>query len=137
MRLASRNQASRGEATFRMTGAPLKEALDDATVVVLREQEELGLDILTDGEMRRTHFIFHIAGQWDGIDTKSLVNKTIYRNRTANRMVPRITGKIARHDAASVDDLRVARSHTGRPLKMAVPGPMTVADSAANVGLLP
>jgi 5-methyltetrahydropteroyltriglutamate--homocysteine methyltransferase len=125
-------ETQRSEATFRMTGAPLKEALDDATVVVLREQEELGLDILTDGEMRRTHFIFHIAGQWDGIDTENLVNKTIYRNRTANRMVPRITGKIARRDAASVDDLRVARSHTGRPLKMAVPGPMTVADSAAN-----
>ena len=48
--------------------------------------------------MRRTHFIFHIAGQWDGIDTENLVNKTIYRNRTANRMVPRITGKIVRRD---------------------------------------
>jgi 5-methyltetrahydropteroyltriglutamate--homocysteine methyltransferase len=115
-----------------MSGAPLKEALDDATIVVLREQEELGLDILTDGEMRRTHFIFHIAGAWDGIDTKNLVNKAIYRNRTANRMVPRITGKIVRHNAASVEDLRVARSHTRLPLKMAVPGPMTVADSAAN-----
>src|ERR1700733_7913768 len=125
-------ETQRSEATFRMTGAPLKEALDDATLVVLREQEELGLDILTDGQMRRAPFIFHIAGQWDGIDTRNLVNKTIYRNRTANRMVPRITGKIARRDAASVDDLRVARSHTGRPLKMAVPGPMTVADSAAN-----
>ena len=125
-------ETQRSEAAFRMTGAPLEEALDDATVVVLREQEELGLDILTDGEMRRTHFIFHIAGQWDGIDTENLVNKTIYRNRTANRMVPRITAKIVRRDAASVDDLRVARSHTGRPLKMAVPGPMTIADSVAN-----
>ena len=122
----------RSEATFRMTGEALKEAQDDATVVVLREQEELGLDILTDGEMRRTHFIFHIAGKWDGIDTENLVNKTIYRNRTANRMVPRITGKIARRTAASVEDLCVAKAHTARPLKMAVPGPMTVADSAAN-----
>ena len=116
-----------------MTGAPLKEALDDATVVVLREQEELGLDILTDGEMRRTHFIFHIAGQWDGIDTRNLVNKTIYRNRTANRMVPRITGKIVRHDRGI--GRRSARRQgriPARPLKMAVPGPMTVADSAAN-----
>ena len=97
----------RSEAMFRMSGAPLTEALDDATVVVLREQEELGLDILTDGEMRRTHFIFHIAGTWDGIDTKTLVNKAVYRNRAA-------------------------KSHTARPLKMAVPGPMTVVDSAAN-----
>ncbi|HEX3506296.1 MAG TPA: cobalamin-independent methionine synthase II family protein [Xanthobacteraceae bacterium] len=123
---------ARSEATFRMTGAPLKEALDDATIVVLREQEELGLDILTDGEMRRTHFIFHVAGAWDGIDTRNLVNKEIYRNRAANRMVPRITGKITRRAAASVEDLHVARSHTRLPLKMAVPGPMTVTDSAAN-----
>jgi len=115
-----------------MSGEALKEAWDDATIVVLREQEELGLDILTDGEMRRTHFIFHIAGAWDGIDTKNLVNKAIYRNRAANRMVPRITGKIVRTGAASVDDLRIAKSHTRQPLKMAVPGPMTVADSAAN-----
>jgi 5-methyltetrahydropteroyltriglutamate--homocysteine methyltransferase len=122
----------RSEAEFRMTGEVLKEALDDATIVVLREQEELGLDILTDGEMRRRHFIFHIAGAWDGVDTTNLVNKTVYRNRAANRMVPRITGKIARRAAASVEDLRVAKAHTSRPLKMAVPGPMTVVDSAAN-----
>jgi 5-methyltetrahydropteroyltriglutamate--homocysteine methyltransferase len=122
----------RGEATFRMTGAPLKEALDDATRLVLCDQERLDLDILTDGEIRRGHFIFHIAGTWDGIDGKNLVNKPIYRNRTANRMVPRITGKIVRYAAASVEDLRFAKAHTGRPLKMAVPGPMTVADSAAN-----
>jgi 5-methyltetrahydropteroyltriglutamate--homocysteine methyltransferase len=123
---------ARSDATFRISGEPLKEALDDATIVVLREQEELGLDILTDGEMRRRHFIFHIAGAWDGVDTKNLVNKEIYRNRTANRMVPRITGKIARRATASVEDLHVAKSHTRLPLKMAVPGPMTVADSAAN-----
>jgi 5-methyltetrahydropteroyltriglutamate--homocysteine methyltransferase len=122
----------RSEATFRMSGEGLKEALDDAMVVALHEQEQLGLDILTDGEMRRAHFIFHIAGTWHGIDTKNLVNKTIYRNREANRLVPRITGKIVRHAAASVEDLRIAKSHTRQPLKMAVPGPMTVADSAAN-----
>src|ERR1700692_2376568 len=101
---------TRSEATFRMTGDSLQGALEEATMVRLREQEELGLDILTDGEMRRTHFIFHIAGKWDGIDTTTLVNKTVYRNRTANRMVPRITGKIVRQAAASVDDLRVAKA---------------------------
>jgi 5-methyltetrahydropteroyltriglutamate--homocysteine methyltransferase len=122
----------RNQLTFRVSGDVLKEAMDDATILVLREQEELGLDILTDGEMRRSHFIFHIAGTWDGVDTEKLVKKQIYRNRAADRMVPRITGKIVRRAAASVDDLRAARSHTSRPLKMAVPGPMTVADSAAN-----
>jgi 5-methyltetrahydropteroyltriglutamate--homocysteine methyltransferase len=124
--------SQRSQVTFHHSGDALKEALDDATVVVLREQEELGLDILTDGELRRTHFIFHIAGAWDGIDTQTLATKAIYRNRAANRLVPRITGKIVRHAAASVEDLRAAKTHTSRPLKMAVPGPMTVADSALN-----
>jgi len=110
-------QTARSEVIFRMSGDPLEEALDDATVVVLREQEELGLDILTDGEMRRTHFIFHIAGAWDGIDTRNLATKTTYRNRAANRLVPRVTGKIVRRGPASIGDLTAAKAHTARPLK--------------------
>jgi len=122
----------RNQVTFRASGDTLAEALDDATAIVIREQEELGLDILTDGEIRRTHFIFHIAGAWDGIDTERLATKTTYRNRAASRQVPRITGRIARRTAASVVDLQAAKRHTARPLKMAVPGPMTVVDSAMN-----
>jgi len=122
----------RNRLAFRLEGSELKEAMDDAMVVVIREQEKLGLDVLTDGEMRRTNFIFHIAGQWDGVDTERLVTKRIYRNREADRQVPRITGRIVRRAPASVDDLRAAKSHTSRPIKMAVPGPMTVIDSAAN-----
>src|ERR1051326_5494943 len=98
--------------------------MDDATVLVLREQEALGLDLLTDGEMRRTTFIFHIAGAWDGVDIEHPVVKEIYRNRAANRLVPRITGRIVRRGPATVDDLRFAEAHTARPLKMI--------DSAAN-----
>jgi 5-methyltetrahydropteroyltriglutamate--homocysteine methyltransferase len=125
-------ETRRGEVTFRMSGAALGEALDDATAIVLREQEELGLDLLTDGEQRRGHFIFHTAGTWDGVDTQMLANKSIYRNRTANRLVPRITGRIVRHGPATVGDLRAAMAHTKRPLKTAVPGPMTLVDSALN-----
>jgi 5-methyltetrahydropteroyltriglutamate--homocysteine methyltransferase len=122
----------RNQLTFRLEGEALKEAMDDAMAVVIREQEQLGLDILTDGEVRRTTFVFHIAGQWDGVDTERLVTKKIYRNREANRLVPRIVGRIVRRAPAAVDDLRTAKSHTGRPIKMAVPGPMTVIDSSAN-----
>ena len=100
--------------------------------LVIREQEDLGLDLLTDGEMRRTTFIFHIAGQWQGVDTQNVVTKKIYRNREANRLVPSIAGKIARRVPAAVDDLRAAKTHTSRPIKMAVPGPMTVIDSSSN-----
>lgn len=122
----------RNQLTYRLAGDELKEAMDDAMALVIREQEELGLDILTDGEMRRTTFVFHIAGRWDGVDIERQVNKQIYRNREANRTVPRIVGKIARQTPAAVDDLRTAKIHTRRPIKMAVPGPMTVIDSAAN-----
>ncbi|MGA8616846.1 MAG: cobalamin-independent methionine synthase II family protein [Xanthobacteraceae bacterium] len=122
----------RNQLTYRLEGDALKEAMDDAMALVIQEQEDLGLDILTDGEMRRTTFVFHVAGQWQGVDTKNVVNKKIYRNREANRLVPRITGKIARHVPAAVEDLRAAKSHTSRPIKMAVPGPMTVIDSSSN-----
>jgi 5-methyltetrahydropteroyltriglutamate--homocysteine methyltransferase len=122
----------RNALAFRLSGEALAEAMDDATILALAEQDELGLDIVTDGEMHRTHFIFHVASAWDGVDTQTLVNKEIYRNRTANRMVPRITGRIAWRQAAGLDDLRLAKAHTSRPVKMAVPGPMTVIDSAAN-----
>ncbi len=122
----------RNQLTFRLEGDARREAMEDAMALVIREQEALGLDILTDGEMRRETFIFHIAGSWDGVDIENPVIKEIYRNRVMNRLVPRITGKIARRGPAAVDDLRVAKAHTARPLKMAVPGPMTVIDSAAN-----
>ena len=122
----------RNQLTFQVVGPTLAEAMDDATILVLREQEELGLDILTDGEMRRMSFIFHIAGAWEGVDTQSLVTKEIYRNRVANREVPRIYGKIERHAPAAVADLTLAKAHTRLPLKVAVPGPMTVVDSSEN-----
>lgn len=122
----------RNQLTYRLDGDELKDAMDDAMALVIREQEELGLDILTDGEMRRTTFVFHIAGRWNGVDIERQVNKEIYRNREANRMVPRIVGRIVRNAPAAVDDLRTAKTHTNRPIKMAVPGPMTVIDSSAN-----
>jgi len=122
----------RNQLSFQLEGDALKGAMDDAMALAIREQEQLGLDILTDGEMRRASFVFHIAGQWDGVDTDRLVNKQIYRNREANRMVPRIVGKIVRNKAAAVDDVGTAKTHTDRPIKVAVPGPMTVIDSSAN-----
>lgn len=108
------------------------EACDDATLLALGLQEAIGLDIVTDGEQRREGFIFHIAGQWDGIDTRNEGRKEIYRKRANPRMVPRIIGKVRRHGPAAVADTAFAKAHTRRPLKMAVPGPMTVIDSSLN-----
>src|SRR5215475_13644803 len=124
----------RNRVTFRLEGEALREAMDDATIVTLREQEEIGLDLLTDGERRREGFIFHMARTWDGIDLVNQAQKSTYRHRLAPRVVPRVTGRIRRRDAATVDDMLFAKTHTARPVKMALAGPMTVIDSAVNEG---
>ena len=93
----------RNRVTFRLEGDALGEAQDDATLVTLREQEMIGLDLLTDGEQRREGFIFHMTRTWDGIDLVNQAPKEIYRRRRQARVVPRITGKISRRAAATVD----------------------------------
>ena len=122
----------RNRVTFRLEGEALREAQDDATLVTLREQEEIGLDLLTDGEQRREGFIFHMTRTWDGVDLVNQAQKEVYRRRHQPRVVPRITGKIARGGPATVEDVRFAKAYTCRPIKMALAGPMTVIDSALN-----
>jgi len=122
----------RSQVTFRLEGAVLKEAQDDATRVILRTQEQIGLDLLTDGEQRRPHFINHILAAFDGIDLVAQGTKKIYRRREQNRLVPRVLGEISRRHPAVVDDLIFAKAHTQLPVKMAVPGPMTVIDSTLD-----
>jgi 5-methyltetrahydropteroyltriglutamate--homocysteine methyltransferase len=125
-------KTNRGRVAFLVSPDHMQEACDDATILALRHQEDLGLDLVTDGEQRREGFIFHVAGQWNGVDTKNLVLKERYRNRVMNQMVPRIVGKVTRRSPAVVEDTRFAKAHTDRPLKMQVPGPMTVVDSSLN-----
>lgn len=122
----------RGAATFRLEGDSLRAAQDDATIIALHEQEKAGLDILTDGEQRRTNFIHHVIGCWDGIDLKELRLKHQFRRRAQERMLPRIMGRVTRRIPAALEDVRFAKSHTSRPIKMAVPGPMTVIDSTVD-----
>jgi 5-methyltetrahydropteroyltriglutamate--homocysteine methyltransferase len=122
----------RSRVNFRLEGATLKEAQDDATTLNMRTQEEIGLDLLTDGEQRRTGFINHILAAFDGIDLAHEAVKAIYRRRAQERPVPRIVGKITRLRPAIVDDFCFAKAQTNRPVKMAVPGPMTVIDSTLD-----
>ena len=122
----------RSRANFRFEGAVLKEAQDDATALNMRAQEQIGLDLLTDGEQRRTGFIDHILAAFDGIDLKETAIKKIYRRREQPRPVPRIVGKIKRRTPAIVEDLRFAKAQTNKPIKMDVPGPMTVIDSTLD-----
>lgn len=122
----------RSEVTFRLEGMRLREALDDATLVILRQQEEIGLDLLTDGEQRRPHFINHVLAAWEGIDVAHLALKGVYRRRAQQHLVPRVVGKVRRRCAAVVEDLHFAKAHTLQPVKMAVPGPVTVVDSTLD-----
>ena len=122
----------RSRVTFRLEAGALKEAQDDATTLNMRAQEQIGLDLLTDGEQRRTGFIDHILAAFDGIDLVNVGLKKIYRRREQERLVPRIIGKVSRRSAAIVDDFRFAEAQTDKPIKMAVPGPMTVIDSTLD-----
>src|SRR6266481_3691052 len=122
----------RSRVTFRLEGAALKEAQDDATTLNMRTQDQIGLDLLSDGEQRRTGFINHILAAFDGIDLKHEAVKQIYRRRERPRPVPRSVGKIKRRAPAIVDDLGFAKAQTDKPIKMDVAGPMTVIDSTLD-----
>jgi 5-methyltetrahydropteroyltriglutamate--homocysteine methyltransferase len=122
----------RSRATFRLAGEALREAQDDAVLLALREQEEVGIDILTDGEQRRESFVYHATATWDGIDLANQREKETYRNRRSPRVVPRITGPVKRFTPACLQEVRFAKAHTDRPVKVAVAGPMTVIDSTVD-----
>src|SRR5581483_2248923 len=122
----------RSDAVFRLEGPALRAAQDDATVVILHEQEQLGLDLLTDGEQRRPNFINHFLAGLEGFDLANRVPKAIRRRATVTRDVPRVVGQVRRTGPVLVDDLRLAKAHTTRPVKMAVPGPMTVVDTTSD-----
>jgi 5-methyltetrahydropteroyltriglutamate--homocysteine methyltransferase len=121
-------QGSRIGLEFAAEGQELSEAQDDATLLALRDQEEAGLELLTDGEQRRTNFINHILAAWDGIDLGKFHDKAI-RRRDRLRPVPTVVGQVRRREPAVVEDLRFAKAHANGPVKMAVPGPMTVIDT--------
>jgi 5-methyltetrahydropteroyltriglutamate--homocysteine methyltransferase len=122
----------RTQVSFRLEGAALREAQDDATRLIMQTQEQIGLDLLTDGEQRRTGFINHTLAAWDGIDLVNQRVKEVYRRRIQSRPVPRVVGRITRRSAAALNDLRFAKAQTKKPVKMAVPGPMTVIDSTLD-----
>ena len=123
------SERDRGSVTFQVEGEALHDAQDDATVLAIHQQEQIGLDLLTDGEQRRTSFINHILASWNGVDLENRMPKIIRRGRGSEMLVPCIVGKVERRTTAVVEDLGFSKAHTNRPLKMAVPGPMTVVDT--------
>jgi 5-methyltetrahydropteroyltriglutamate--homocysteine methyltransferase len=113
---------------FTMEGEALTRAQDEAVLAVIRDQEDSGLELIGDGEQRRTNFINHILAAWDGIDFENRAMRTIRRGNV-ERLVPTITGKVTRREQAAVEDVRFLKAHSNRPVKVDVPGPMTSIDS--------
>jgi 5-methyltetrahydropteroyltriglutamate--homocysteine methyltransferase len=108
----------------------LAEAQDDATLIAIRAQQDAGLDIITDGEIRRESYSNHFATALDGID---IDNSGTALDRSGHpNPVPRIVGPISRTEPVEVDDLRFLRAHTQRTIKMTVPGPFTMSQQAQN-----
>lgn len=108
----------------------LAEAQDDATRLAIRAQEDAGLDIVTDGEIRRESYSNHFATALDGVDVDN-PGTALDRSGHPNP-VPRITGPIRRPHPVEVDDVRFLRAHTDRTIKMTVPGPFTMSQQAQN-----
>ena len=108
----------------------LQEAQDDATVLAIRAQEQAGLDIITDGEIRRESYSNRFATALEGID---LDNPGSALDRSGHpNPVPRIVGRIRRKRPVEVEDLRFLRKNTAQRTKITVPGPFTMSQQAQN-----
>ena len=115
---------------WRVDPAYLGQAQQDATLLAIRAQEDAGLDIITDGEIRRESYSNRFATALDGVD---IDNPGTALDRSGHpNPVPRIVGPIRRRHPVQTDDLKFLRAHTGRTVKVTVPGPFTMSQQAQN-----
>jgi 5-methyltetrahydropteroyltriglutamate--homocysteine methyltransferase len=120
----------RAKELWRIPEPYLAEAQDDATIMAIKAQEEAGLDIVTDGEIRRESYSNRFATALEGID---IDNPGTALDRSGHpNPVPRIVGKIRRRHAVEVEDLLFLQRHTSRMVKITVPGPFTMSQQAQN-----
>ena len=114
-------------APWLLQGESLAEAQRDATRLAIRDQERAGINILTDGEQSRRHFVTGYLEHLQGIDFEHLVTLRIRQRYDAK--VPQVVGPIARPRPVHSDDARLLRAETDRPVKYTLPGPMTIVDT--------
>ncbi len=120
----------RARELWRIAPDYLEQAQDDATRLAIRAQETAGLDIITDGEIRRESYSNRFATALEGVD---LDNPGTALDRSGHpNPVPRIVGRIRRKHPVEVEDLKFLRRHTDRRVKMTVPGPFTMSQQAQN-----
>jgi 5-methyltetrahydropteroyltriglutamate--homocysteine methyltransferase len=108
----------------------LAEAQNDATLLAIRAQEDAGLDIITDGEIRRESYSNHFATSLVGLDLDN-PGEALDRSGHPNP-VPRVVGPVSRPDPVQVADVRFLREHTDRTIKVTVPGPFTMSQQAQD-----
>jgi 5-methyltetrahydropteroyltriglutamate--homocysteine methyltransferase len=120
----------RAKELWRVPEQYLAEAQDDATLLAIRAQEQAGLDIVTDGEIRRESYSNRFATALEGVDIDhpgSALDRSGHPNP-----VPRIVGRIRRKHPVELDDLKFLKRHTSRMTKITVPGPFTMSQQAQN-----
>ena len=121
---------TRAEHLWRIDGRFLEEAQDDATLLAVRDQERAGLDIITDGEVRRESYSNRFATALAGVD---LDNAGVTLGRGGQPVVvPRVVGPIRRKHPVQVRDVEFLRANTERAIKITLPGPFTLAQQAQN-----
>ena len=105
--------------------------LDKATQEIVREQADLGIDIPSEGEVRREHYIYYHLRHVDGFDFEQLTEAAM-RGGSWHAAVPTVRGPLGAGPAFLADDWRIAQAVTDQPVKLTVPGPLTILDSTAN-----
>jgi 5-methyltetrahydropteroyltriglutamate--homocysteine methyltransferase len=108
-------------------GEALVEAKRDATRLAIHDQERAGIDIITDGEQSRRHFVTGYLEHLKGIDFEHLVTMRIRQRYDAK--VPQVVGPVSRPRPIHSEDVRLMRAQTDRPIKYTLPGPMTIVDT--------
>ena len=116
---------------WRLEGAALEAAKLDATILAIKLQEDAGIDIVSDGEQARVHFVHGFLANLDGIDFQRRQVIGIRADRYKAE-VPTVTGPIRRKGSVHGAEARTARAHTSRKLKFTLPGPMTIVDTIAD-----
>jgi 5-methyltetrahydropteroyltriglutamate--homocysteine methyltransferase len=120
----------RARELWRVAPEYLDQAQDDATLLAIRDQERAGLDIITDGELRRESYSNRFATALEGVD---IDNPGTALDRSGHpNPVPRVTGKIRRKHPVEVRDVKFLRANTDRTVKITVPGPFTMSQQAQN-----
>src|SRR5712691_8373147 len=118
-------------APWRLSGAALEDGKRDATLLALKLQEDSGIDVVTDGEQSRQHFVHGFLEFVDGIDFARKVEIGIRADRY-KAMVPTVTSALRLKGRVHGREAQLARAHTTRKLKFTLPGPMTIVDTIAD-----